>query len=479
MTAITALLEGRPGRDYSLVGEESRRAVDDGLADAEWYRPHVDPTRLAELTERTTARAVVDVALYFALLVGLGTAAVLSLGNWWAVPLFLAYGALYGGSADPRWHEFGHGTATRSELVNNFVYYVASFFLLRGPTLWRWSHYRHHSDTIVVGRDPEIQVPRPPTVRKFLFNYTHLLIVPKALLRMIRHACGRIDDEARDFIPESELGKVVWEARAFLAVLGAVTALAVALGSIVPVLLVGFPTIYGAWLMVFFGATQHLGLQEDVLDHRANTRTYYTSRVFRFLYLNMNYHVEHHMFPAVPYYRLPALHEEVRDALPEPNPSIWAAYRELIGEMWRQRADPAHELDDRVIPDAPAAMGQAINHAVGAAVAGGRFDLGAVADLAPGTMRSAEADGVPLVVARLATGDVCVVDGICTHGHAHLAGGALVDGCIECPKHNGRFDVRTGEPVRKPVREPLGTYDVTIQDGRIVTTLVLRERSRT
>jgi Na+-transporting NADH:ubiquinone oxidoreductase subunit F len=471
---LTELLQGRPDRDYSPAGDESKRAVERGLADAEWFRPHVDPVRLVELTERTNTRAIVDAAIWFVLLIALGVAAVLSIGAWFAVPLFLAYGALYGGSADARWHEYGHGTAARSDAVNNAVYYLSSFFLWRGPTLWRWSHFRHHSDTIVVGRDPEIQVPRPPTVRRFLFNYTNLVNGPLALARFARHASGRIDPQTRNFVPERELKKVVWEARIFLAILAAVVAISIAMSSIVPLLLVGLPTIYGAWLGVFFGATQHLGLREDVLDHRANTRTAYMNPVFRFLYLNMNYHIEHHMFPAVPYYRLPALHAEIREALPEPNPSTWSAYRELVGEMWRQRRDPKDELEGRAIPDVPAATGQAINHAVGTAVADGRFDLGALDDLAPGSMRSAEIDELDLVVARSTAGDVFVLDGICTHGHAHLAHGTLIDACIECPKHNGRFDLATGAPLRRPVRIPLGTYDVAVADGRIITTLALQ-----
>ena len=56
----------------------------------------------------------------------------------------------------------------------------------------------------------------------------------------------------------------------------------------------------GPWLFMFFAITQHAGLKEDVLDHRLNTRTVYINPVFRFLYLNMNYHLEHHLFPPVP-----------------------------------------------------------------------------------------------------------------------------------------------------------------------------------
>ena len=55
-------------------------------------------------------------------------------------------------------------------------------------------------------------------------------------------------------------------------------------------------------------ATQHAGLAEDVLDHRLNCRTVYMNPISRFIYWNMNYHVEHHMFPMVPYHALPRLH---------------------------------------------------------------------------------------------------------------------------------------------------------------------------
>ena len=58
--------------------------------------------------------------------------------------------------------------------------------------------------------------------------------------------------------------------------------------------------------------------------------------VFRFLYWNMNYHVEHHMFPMVPYHALPRLHEVIKADLPAPYPSCWAAYREIIPAFLRQ-----------------------------------------------------------------------------------------------------------------------------------------------
>jgi fatty acid desaturase len=56
----------------------------------------------------------------------------------------------------------------------------------------------------------------------------------------------------------------------------------------------------------------------------------------RFIYWNMNYHVEHHMFPMVPYHRLPELHQLIKHDLPAPNTSILQAYREVWPALKRQ-----------------------------------------------------------------------------------------------------------------------------------------------
>ena len=68
---------------------------------------------------------------------------------------------------------------------------------------------------------------------------------------------------------------------------------------------------------------------DNVIDHRLNSRTVYMNPVSRFIYWNMNYHVEHHMFPMVPYHALPRLHALIRHDLPAPSPSIPAAFREM------------------------------------------------------------------------------------------------------------------------------------------------------
>ena len=137
------------------------------------------------------------------------------------MPFFLAYGVLYGSSSDSRWHEAGHGTAFKTRWMNDVIYHIASFMILREPTVWRWSHTRHHTDTIIVGRDPEIAVPRPPDILGLLLN----IFAIKSSLRTIRHlfihALGRLTAEEETFIPEMERWKVYLVARIYLAIFAA------------------------------------------------------------------------------------------------------------------------------------------------------------------------------------------------------------------------------------------------------------------
>ena len=87
------------------------------------------------------------------------------------------------------------------------------------------------------------------------------------------------------------------------------------------------------------GLLQHGGLADNVIDHRLNSRTVYMNALNRFIYWNMNYHVEHHMFPMVPYHQLPKLHEAIKNDLPAPNSSIIDAYMEVIPALWKQHKD--------------------------------------------------------------------------------------------------------------------------------------------
>ena len=165
--------------DYSLTGENAERAIELGLAEADWYQSPVPRARMRKLLERRDGPGIRDTILWFALIIGLGVATVVLWPSWWAVLPYLCYAVLYASSSDSRWHESSHGTAFKTDWMNNALYEVASFMVMRESVVWRWSHTRHHSDTIIVGRDPEIVVPRPPDIKALVLGFFNIGVYPK------------------------------------------------------------------------------------------------------------------------------------------------------------------------------------------------------------------------------------------------------------------------------------------------------------
>ncbi|MCX6875971.1 MAG: NADH:ubiquinone reductase (Na(+)-transporting) subunit F [Verrucomicrobia bacterium] len=281
------------------------------------------------------------------------------------------------------------------------------------------------------------------------------------------HACGRMTAEERTFVPESEFHKVCLRARLYLLIYLAVIALAIFTGSMLPLLYVGLANLYGAWLMSIYGLTQHAGLAENVLDHRLNCRTVHMHPVNRFLYWNMNYHVEHHMFPLVPYHALPRLHEVIKDDCPPPYRNLLDAWRELLPALFRQAKDPAWHVK-RKLPAPPARQADSAAPAASAQPdADGWVDVGAAADLGREEVLRFDHGRKTYALCRDAAGTLHATDGICTHGNTHLADGLVIGKLIECPKHNGRVNLADGSPARPPICRGLTTYPLEERHGRL------------
>lgn len=334
---MTAMMDAAPSRrDYSLVGRDARLAVENGLSAAEWYHTDIPRKQMKELMQRSDQPAIRDTVIWLGALVLSAAGGAWFWGTWWCVPFFFVYGTLYGSLTDSRWHECGHGTAFRTQWMNDAIYQIACFMIMRNPVTWRWSHTRHHTDTIIVGRDPEIAVMRPPDLIRTALAFVGVLDAWRAMSDMLRNAAGNISAAEKTFIPEQEQPKAIRIARIWAAIYAATIASAFYFDSFLPLMLVGLPRLYGAWHHVMTGLLQHGGLADNVIDHRLNSRTVYMNPISRFIYWNMNYHVEHHMFPMVPYHALPRLHELIKHDLPAPTPSILAGYREMIPAFLRQ-----------------------------------------------------------------------------------------------------------------------------------------------
>lgn len=323
-------------RNYELSAESDRIAEQDGIANPKWFRPKVDPNIIRELMQKSDAIALGDTCLWLGLMCLSAGAAIVLWPSWWSIPFWLTYGVLYGSAADSRWHECGHKTAFKTPWMNNIVYQIASFMMMRNPVVWRASHVRHHTDTIVLGRDPEIIAMRPPDLLRIAFMFVGVIDVYNAFKRMILHASGKLDPEEAMYVAPKDHLKVFNVARLWLVIYAVTIATSIFTASILPLMLIGLPRLYGAWHHVMTGLLQHLGLAENVSDHRLNTRTVLMNPISRFIYLNMNYHLEHHLFTMVPYYNLPKLHSLIKHDVPPPDPSIPAAVRRLLPVLLKQ-----------------------------------------------------------------------------------------------------------------------------------------------
>jgi naphthalene 1,2-dioxygenase system ferredoxin subunit len=94
------------------------------------------------------------------------------------------------------------------------------------------------------------------------------------------------------------------------------------------------------------------------------------------------------------------------------------------------------------------------------------IDSAAEADLWDDAGVSVIVQGRDIAVFRLADG-VYAIDNGCTHGQARLCDGFVEGHEIECPLHQGRFDLRTGAPTCAPAVEAVRRYPVRIEGGRV------------
>ena len=274
-------------------------------SEPDWFTCDIPRDELKRFARRDDGHALLHFGGWIAALAVSGTIATQAWGTLWAIPAFFVYGTIYS-SSDARWHECTHRTAFRTAWLNEAVHTVVSLMSFYEITFKRWSHARHHTHTIHVGKDPEIQVPRPAPLAFVVLDFFWLWSFYGNIKTQLIHACGIATPQAKAFVPAGEHRKMFWLSRFNVAIYGGVVVWAVVAGTWLPVLLFGLPRLYGGWLHQLLALTQHAGMAEDATDHRLNSRTFHTNPLYRFLYCNMQYHLEHHMYPMVPYHALPS-----------------------------------------------------------------------------------------------------------------------------------------------------------------------------
>jgi fatty acid desaturase len=337
----------------------------------QWYRCQVDPKVMSDLMKCSDLQGFRQAGGHFLLWCCTGTLAYLafrhiSTANWrWSVPLlFVALylhgtvGSFMGGAAC---HELSHKTPFKTKSINEFFLRLFAFFSWWDQVWFRPSHIRHHQVTVHHDYDGEVVLPQKFLLKDWQFWLGVFAWNPvetwKLLRFYYRRATGRMDNEWFEFVlPESneKLRRQHRNWARFTLIGHALLAgLFIATGHWFLIIIFNLGTQYCGWLGVLCGMPQHFGMSPDVPDHRLSCRTFTCSWLPAFLYWNMQYHVEHHMFPAVPFFNLPKLRNAIEHDLPLAHHGLRATWKEILEIHRKQQTDPNYAQ----IPTLPQSTG--------------------------------------------------------------------------------------------------------------------------
>lgn len=325
-----------------MVTAKDSTGLPDDPFDA-WFTPVLDRVVLRGLMRRTNVHALVNLGAWLALCVTTAYLVVLARGTAWLIPAMIGYGGIltfaYAAS-----HECAHGTAFKMRWLNETVFWLTSLVFIEEPLYRRYSHAGHHTNTWFNALDPQKPYGIPMTFARYLAVTLGFTFYLDAARQLARHSVGRFTVQERAFLPAAEIRGVTVNSRAMAAIYLGLCVWGIAFESPWPFLLYFIPRFIGGCIVNLYINTQHMCMAEDLRDHRLTTRSIRCTRPEHLLYWNMGYHIEHHLYPAVPFHALPALSSCIRDQLPAPASSVIAANRDILRAVVRQRTEPGFDL---------------------------------------------------------------------------------------------------------------------------------------
>ena len=331
-----------------------------------WYKVPVERETLRALHQRSDVKGLLQAGGFLCLLSLTGTAAWLASDRIWLfLPLLFLHGTFWA-FLGPGRHELVHNSMFRSKFLNTFFLYVYSFLNWDSHVMYWASHARHHKFTLHPPDDLEVDLPYDLSLKAFLkAGFVDVWTFCSTVKGVVRLSLGkdegttpqrRTSDITKNFPLESQ-----WQVRLFpredverrrqlfrwarVLLFGhaAIAAVAVSCGLWQLLLVVTFVPFYGRWLWYLSVIPQHAGLQNDVSDFRLCCRTITLNPLLTFVYFRMNYHTEHHMYPAVPCYNLGKLHRVIQHEMPTCPRGLLATWHEILVIKKKQAVDPGYQ----------------------------------------------------------------------------------------------------------------------------------------
>lgn len=253
----------------------------------------------------------------------------------WVWPAMFVHGILLCVPVYSLSHETAHGTAFKTRWLNETVFWLTSLVYMEEPLHRRYTHTNHHTYTWHIGKDSQMPFDTPMTFTGWLAEISGIALTRYQVVTILRLACGRYTEIMKSVIPENELPRVRRNASIFIFIY---ISLAIAVVSGVSELLwyLVIPMILGRPVMLLFTLIQHVEMEENSTSILESTRSFRSNRLAAWLYMNMNNHVEHHLYPQIPFFSLPQLHKALKDDLPQPDPGFWRTNIEALSVVIRR-----------------------------------------------------------------------------------------------------------------------------------------------
>jgi len=289
----------------------------------------LDKKTLKSIAARSDRPGLIYLTLWLGSLCMTGALVYLTLGTFWMWSAMFVHGIFLCVPTYSMSHETAHGTAFRTRWLNETVLWMSSLIYMEEPLHRRYTHTSHHTFTWWAEKDAQFPFDTPMGLKGWITEITGF-----GILRFHGHvfwqlATKQYTDMLRSCTPEPEFPRMTRNARIMLAIYAAIAA-APFLGIWWPVWLIVLPRILGAPVMLLFTLIQHVELQENSPSILESTRSFRTNFLAKFLYMNMNNHVEHHLYPNVPFHALPDLAEAVKEQVPEPDPGFFRSNWEVL-----------------------------------------------------------------------------------------------------------------------------------------------------
>ena len=323
-----------------------------------WYRTPINRELLKKLTAKKNLQPFLHIMALLCISTATGVFAFWAFHNlaWPLVVLAVyvhctLYGFFGGGTGG---HELSHRTVFRSRWLNEFFIRVVGFLTYLNFGQFRGNHTRHHQYTTQPGIDFEVTLPLVFKSRQWIWWFTlNIPGIVKIFPEMFRHCFGSPGGDTRKDIvafPSRNPKDIRLTRRWSWIILGGHLSLAVVFvlsGNWILIFLVTLAPFIARWFFILTHRSQHIGMHGGVSDWRRNTRTYLAGPFVRFYYWNMNYHIEHHMFAAVPFYHLPALRKAIEYDLPLAPKGLVATWREIFACLKKQKEDPEYFIEPK------------------------------------------------------------------------------------------------------------------------------------